>query len=322
MITHRDVPPRALAEQGRWAELLGHYRRCRAEGAVEAGPLGHLVAYGAPPELATRLFDADGGPGTAAGVADHDTGPLWEVLATRHTWRRLAPLLEPAPVRRLVAHTRVLLGEELGAGSEPDEEGVPLALETWEEAGWEPAARVRAYLPGGGARRELLALPADREGLAPVELSPAPPAVPGLAATRLLDALAPWARAVCVRGTAPDAAARLIEDHGRAGGDPELPDEPRPTAGFLPFGAVYPVLVQTASAAPALGTAQGRLAVWRLLAAMTGARRPSVPEVTALVERARCFTWCEAEDELCYLHLAVEDPASGLAWAVSGAARV
>lgn len=312
MITYEGREASALAADGRWPELLGHFRRARAAAVAAhgrpggaAGPSGHLLAYGAPPQLAARLFDHDGGPGTAADETDHDAGPLWEVLATRHSWQRLAPLLEPAPVRRLVAHTRALLGENLAGRAEPDPEDVPLTLQSWEEAGWEAAARVRDYLPDGGARRALLALPATREDLGPLDLPESGGRVPGLAATRLFAGLAPWLQAVCVRGTAPDAAAQLAPQRSAV-------------AGHLPFGAVYPALVQAGSGLPGLGSAHGRLAVWRLLGAMTGASRPAVAEVNALVARLRCLAWADPEDELWYLHVALEDPATGLAWAVSG----
>ncbi|GAA2135118.1 hypothetical protein GCM10009760_13280 [Kitasatospora kazusensis] len=315
MITHEDRKLRTLAGQERWAELLDVYRRTRAagvalggdaHGAAAAAPAGHLIAYGAPPELAARLFDPDGAPGSTATVGDHDAGPLWEVLATRHSWRRLAPLLGPAPVRRLVAHTRVLLGEDLRHDAEPDREAVPLALEHWETAGWDERSRVREYLRDGGARRALLALPAGREGLGPVEL-PAPGRVAssGQEATRLLGGFSPWAEAICVRGTAPDAAAQLAS--GR-----------QVTGGFIPFAQAYPALVQAASDDPAAGTAQGRLALWRVLAAMTGEPRVVAREIERLIARLRCFTWSDPADELHYLHAAIEDPATGLAWALSG----
>ncbi|GAA2247166.1 MULTISPECIES: hypothetical protein [Kitasatospora] len=384
MITFEERRLRSLAVQGRWPELLGLYRYTRAAAvarggepaAAEVAPLGHLVAYGAPPELAARLFDRDGGPGTAAGASDHDAGPLWEVLATRHTWRRLAPLLGPPAVRRLVAHTRVLLGEDLSCGAEPDPEGVPLALESWEVPGWEERGRIREYLPEGGARRALVALPATLEGLGPVELPPPGRRAAGLTATRLLGGLAPWLEVACVRGSVLDAVAQLVpgswspESNGR----PVRPVDPpgwerlapgvwdtgrrgvgfsaaerlpagwpareggtggrrvarsRVTGGHIPFCAAYPALVQAASGSPALGSADGRLALWRVLSAMTGETRlplpggavagVDVPEVNALIARLRCFTWCEPADEVWYVHLAVEDPATGLAWAVSGA---
>lgn len=365
MITYEDGRLRALADDGRWPELLAAYRQGRAAAFAEAGeeaaavltaPLGHLIAYAAPPELAVRLFDGDGGAGTAAGVADHDAGPLWEVLATRHCWLRLAPLLGPAPVRRLVAHTRALLGEDLsngagsngaesnraeshgagsnGAGSnggephraEPDPEGVPLRLEPWEAAGWDESARVREYLPGGGARSALLTLPASREGLGEVELPPAVgsaarPDGPRVArALAGLGALAPWAATACVRGQAPAAAALLARDR-------------RVVGGYLPFALVYPALVRAAAVGRDQGCAHGRLGLWRALAAMAGADGPSGPsgpsgtagtvgvdraEVNALVARMRCFTWQEPSAGLHHLHVALEDPASGVAWVVSG----
>ncbi|MFI6443963.1 hypothetical protein [Kitasatospora sp. NPDC050543] len=315
MITYEDRRLRTLADEGRWPELLGIYRRARVAAAALAGedraaaqtaPLGHLIAHGAPPEVAVRLFDEDGGAGSAAGVGDHDAGPLWEVLATRHSWRRLAPLLGPPAVRRLVAHTRVLLGEDLSYGAEPDPEGVPLVLEPWEMAGWGEGGRVRDYLRSGGSRSSLLTLPADREGLGPVELPVRRERLPGQRATAEFAALADWAQAACVRGGALDAAAQFAPGS-------------RVTGGYVPFAVVYPVLVQTGAGARPHGAARGRLAVWRGLAAMAGAGRPERAEVNALIARLRCFTWCDPADELRYLHAALEDPATGLSWAVSGA---
>ncbi|MFC8454952.1 hypothetical protein [Kitasatospora sp. NPDC057223] len=314
MITYEDRRLRTLADEGRWPELLGAYRQARAAAAVRAGEtraaaetaaLGHLIAHAAPPEVAVRLFDADGGPGTAAGVGDHDSGPLWEVLATRHSWLRLAPLLGPPAVRRLVAHTRVLAGEDLSYGAEPDPEGVPLVLEPWETAGWGEGGRVRDYQRAGGSRSSLLALPATREGLGPVELPPRGERLAGQRATGEFAALADWAQAACVRGAAPDAAvqfapARLV------------------TGGYVPFSAAYPVLVQAGAGVRAHGVARGRLLVWRALVAMTGSDGPDRAEVNALVARLRCFTWCDPADEVRYLHVALEDPATGLSWAVSG----
>ncbi|MEV0532933.1 hypothetical protein [Kitasatospora sp. NPDC050463] len=314
MIAYEEQRLRTLAEDGRWSELLGHYRRARAlavardgesRAAAETASLGHLIAYAAPPELAVRLFDHDGGPGTAAGPADHDAGPLWEVLATRHSWLRLAPLLGPAPVRRLVAHTRILIGEDLSYGAEPDLEGVPLQLEPWESAGWGEGVRVREYLPAGGSRSALLTLPATREGLGPVLLPEPGGRLRGQRATRALAALADWVEVVCARGPASQAAALLAPER-------------RVTGGYLPFALAYPVLLQAGSADRAHGSAQGRLALWRALGAMAGAGGPHRPEVNALVARMRCFTWCDPEDGLRHLHVALEDPASGLSWAVSG----
>ncbi|MFI9784206.1 hypothetical protein ACIHEI_11990 [Kitasatospora sp. NPDC051984] len=282
-----------LAARGQWEELLKRFRLARALGDALAGPLGHLVAYGAPAALAARLFDPDGGPGAAATVGDHDAGPLWEVLATRHPWPVLAALPLPPAIRHLAAHTRALLGEETGA---------TYRLRPWEDCGWERDTRVREYLPGGGARRALHLAPPTREGLGVLEL-PSPGArLTGLPATALLAGLSGWTTAVCVRGRATDAAAQLA-----AG--------PDVTGGQLPFAALYPALVHLASARPDLGAAQGRLAVRELLTAMSG---PGAAGVDALVARLHCLAWTEPGDDLRHLHLALEDPATGLAWALSG----
>ncbi|GLW58915.1 hypothetical protein [Kitasatospora phosalacinea] len=295
---------RRLAEQGRWDELLQRFRLARALGDPLSGPLGHLVAYGAPAVLAARLFDPDGGPGAPATAADHDAGPLWEVLATRHPRPVLDALALPPAIHRLAAHTRALLGEDPGDGA-PDRGGVPYRLQPWEDGGWERDTRVREYLPGGGARRALHLAPPTREGLAVLELPNPGGRLTGIAATRTLADLSDWTTAVCVRGRAADAVAQLA-----AG--------PEVTGGHLPFAALYPALVHLASARPDRGAAQGRLAVWQLLAAIDGTPAPDRAAADALVARLRCLTWTEPADDLRHLHLALEDPATGLAWALSG----
>ncbi|MGW4378251.1 hypothetical protein [Kitasatospora sp. NPDC004531] len=292
-----------LAARGRWGELAGRFRLAKGLGDPLAGPLGHLVAYGAPPAVGARLFDPVGGPGAAATVGDHDAGPLWEVLATRHPWAVLDALPLPPAIRRPAAHTRALLGDSLPGGC--DEAGVPWRLRPWEDCGWERDTRVREYLAGGGARRALHLAPPTREGLGVVEL-PSPGArLTGVPATARLAALADWTTAVCVRGRATDAAAQLAAGPDVIGGQ-------------LPFAALYPALVHLASARPHRGAAQGRLAVWQLLTTMAAEAAPPASTVDALVARLHCLTWTEPGDELRHLHLALEDPATGLAWALSG----
>jgi len=290
-----------LAARGRWGELLERFRVGRALDDGLAGPLGHLVAYGAPADVAAGLFDPVGGPGAAATAADHDAGPLWEVLATRHPWTVLAGLPLPPTIRRLAAHTRALLGD-----SPPGEDaGVPYRLRPWEDCGWERDTRVREYLPGGGARRALHLAPPTREGLGVLRLPCSGAKLTGVPVTGLLAGLSDWTVAVCVRGRATDAVAQLT-----AG--------PDVTGGPLSFAALYPALVHLASARPDRGAAQGRLAVWQLLAAMAGPGGADPARIDALVGRLHCLTWSEPGDHLRHLHLALEDPSTGLAWALSG----
>jgi hypothetical protein len=335
MITHQERRSAEPPGPERWAELLGSYRRTRAAAyarggeraaAEESAAVGHELALGAPAAVAAGLFDPAAGEGAVAGEQDGWVGPLWEVLASRHPWRELAPLPIAEPVRTLVAHTRVLLGEEpagFGGPADPRHRAapayaapaVPLVLRPWEQAGWEPADRVTDYRPGGAAATAHFPLPESREGLGPVRL-PDPGAVlpvAGQPATGALRGLCGWLDARCVRGTAPEAAA-LFAPADRGG---------PVTAGYLPFTAAYPALVRAGSGAGAYGrsggAARGRLALWRALTAMADpAGQCTAAEVDALVARMRCFTWCGPADEIWHLHLALEDPATGLAWAVSG----
>ncbi|WP_035796174.1 hypothetical protein [Kitasatospora mediocidica] len=332
MITHEDRRLRALAAQGSWAELLGIYRQTRAATAAlsgeraaarEAAAFGHELAFAAPADVAAGLFDPSAGPGAVAGEYDGRVGPLWEVLATRHLWEVLDPLLPDEPIRTLVAHTRVLLGEDL-TGTALVSPTPPPVLRSWELAGWEPGSRVTNYRRGGAAATALFSLPDSREGLGPIRLPAPGSALPGpdQPATAALRGLSSWLSTRCLRGSAPDAAALLAPSGSLA------------TGGYIPFALAYPALVRAASGAGAYGepggAARGRIAVWEALGAMADPSAslrpggtPTVPscsadEVDALVARMRCFTWCDPADEIWHLHLALEDPATGLAWAVSG----
>ncbi|MFE9424913.1 hypothetical protein ACFYNO_18285 [Kitasatospora sp. NPDC006697] len=316
MITRQHGRQTGPRSPEHWAALLGSYRRSRAAAPGDHGrsaaPLGHEIALGAPAPLAAALFDPAAGTG-AAGEQDGWVGPLWEVLARRHGWEVLAPLPLPEPVRTLVAHTRALLGDRLP--EEHPADPVPLRLRPWETAGWEPSGRVTVYGPDGRAATAHHSLPDSREGLAPLRLpAPALPLTgPVRPATAALAALCDWLDVRCARGTAAQAAA-LLCPAARSG---------PVTGGYLPFAAVYPALVRAGSGAGAhrrsSGAARGRLAVWRALAAIADpGGRATAAEVDALVARMRCFTWCEPADEIWHLHLALEDPASGLAWVVSG----
>lgn len=76
----------------------------------------------------------------AAGVLDEGSGrftlgPLPEVIAQHHTWRELAPLLEPGPRAALVAQERALRGEVIDPSSVaalPDVLALPYELAPWE----------------------------------------------------------------------------------------------------------------------------------------------------------------------------------------------
>ncbi|MET7748771.1 hypothetical protein [Micromonospora sp. NPDC005367] len=55
------------------------------------------------------------------------------------------------------------------------------------------------------------------------------------------------------------------------------------------------------------------------LAAMADVTPATDPHcTTAFVERLHCVAWQESDDEIWYLHLAMEDPDQGSAWVLTG----
>ena len=88
-------------------------------------------------------------PRAADGLRSEDAGrfaigPLAEVAASTHSWAELAPYVTPGPVAALVAHERVVRGEEIDPTTVAHAEvlGVPLRL-----APWEPTYAVATYRP-------------------------------------------------------------------------------------------------------------------------------------------------------------------------------
>ena len=95
----------------------------------------------------------------AAGVLDEGSGrftigPLTEVVAQHHTWRELAPLLDPGPRAALVAHERALAGR----GGRP---GVGRRAPRRPRAAV-PRRRVGAGVPAGGVPRRRRRVPLPR----------------------------------------------------------------------------------------------------------------------------------------------------------------
>jgi resuscitation-promoting factor RpfA len=285
----REVDRRTGA--GDWDGLVRLRDRCRA--AVERGfqlwPAASLAEY----RLALRAPGGWAGAVVAEGAGRFALGPLTEVAASTHTWADLAPHLAPGPLAGVVAHERVVRGEDLRHAAVPfaDVFDLPLALEKWE-----PVWPVATYDDDEvDARRP----PLPR--LAPVRL-PAPGAVvdepEGRAA--LLAVPAVWAsqsngRAAVstVAGGALAAVAALGMSEARA---VELESAE--------------ALAQLAWAA-ASGGAHGR----RRGAA---AGRHLAWECANALGDVHWFAWDEASPAVgWHLRLAAEDPARGVAWALA-----
>lgn len=105
-------------------------------------------------------------------------GALWETLAHVRTWQEVGPHLRHPLLRHLVAHARVLRGEDLSPADGLDPAaygGVPLSLAPWEAESWDVAQHPSSSGRGSGATAIASLSAVGREGR--VRL-PRPPAEP------------------------------------------------------------------------------------------------------------------------------------------------
>lgn len=287
-----------------WDGLVELESRCRE--AVTRGKQLWGVAEHVRYRLALEAPGAWAGAAVAAGPARRVLGPLTEVAASRHTWAELDEFLPPGTERTLVAHERVVRGEVLTgtAGLSTSVIELPLELATWE-----PSYPVAVY---HGDRAEFpppAAPPAEW-----VELPD--PAVPGRPTPALYQLVSVWAEesngrveTIEVTGTAT-AAIRAIG--------------PR-TALLAPLSSGEALAWMAWGGASGggyghrRGAAAGRFAAWWGVADMGGLEWPATSEsIAAAAAGLRWWWWAPAPAMIGWnLHLAVEDEATGRAWALS-----
>ncbi len=296
-----------LAREGDWDGIVALRDRCRE--AVERGK-----QVWAPAEYAEYRLALDAPAGHAAAVvADgkgrYGQGPLWEVAASTHTFDDLDPHLEAPTVRALVAHERAIRGEDVsGADIDPSILPVPLGLEPWE-----PAYPVAVYGPDRADFPEAEGTPLTWTDLG----EPAERETDEGPADALLELVRPWwedssghAEAVQVRGDALGAIRALGPRRVRIAQVP--PDEA--LAAMVWAGA------SGGAHGRRRGTPVGRVNAWWAAAELLG--YDEVPadlggfgeELAAL----RWFRWDPGDRVGGWaLHLAVEDPDDGVAWALT-----
>lgn len=287
-----------------WDSLWALRAHCRA--AVERGKqlwgveehIRYRLALEAPAEHAGRVV--------TEGPARHTLGPLSEVAASTHSWTELDPYLGPGPDRALVAHERVVRGEDLPeCDVDPDVLELPTVLQPWE-----PAYPVATYHP-------------DRvDSPAP----PTPPLQPAQLGVRedvvsfprveeaFFDLVSQWVEGsngrfdlVGVKGSAADALAGL--------GVRRI---------FLAKIRSSSALAHMAWAAASggahgrrRGAAFGRFAAWWAVASLADVAWPPDPvELGAALKRLRWYVWSDGAVTGWALRLAVETP-EGMAWAFS-----
>ena len=298
---------------GDWARL--RRLRDRARHAVGTGrqlwPAATLAEYRlallAPPEWAAGVLDEGSGRFTI--------GPLTEVIAQHHTWSAVAPFLDPGPRAAFVAHERALRGETIDAASVA---ALPNALDLpYQLAPWEPGYALASYHDSGA---EFPAPPIPRT-FVDIDIDAGghgerldDDAV-DLAVRQLVE---PWtvssdghAEVVAVEG---DVAAAL-----HALGLPAVR-----VAELGPSDAIAWLAWAGASGGAhgrRRGAAAGRFGALWLLAALGDALDDwplSVAELGRLAEELRWWWWDAHEPATGWqLQVAVEDPAEGVAWAIS-----
>lgn len=296
-----------------WARL--RRLRDRARHAVGTGrqlwPAATLAEYRlallAPPEWAAGVLDE--GSGRFA------IGPLTEVVAQSHAWADLAALLEPGPRAALVAHERVLRGEAIDAGSVaelPEVLDVPYVL-----APWEPAYPLATYRDGG-AEFPTPPLPASlAEVDLPGDVADAivqDPAV-DLALRQLVE---PWT-------ASSDGRAEVVAVEGDAAMAVRALGVPAARWAELSAAEALAWLAWAGASGGAhgrrRGAAAGRFGALWLAGALADALDDwplALDELGELVVALRWWWWDAHEPVTGWqLQLAVEDPAEGLAWAIS-----
>jgi hypothetical protein len=290
----------------RWDALLDLRHLLR-----EAVTRGKQV-WGVDEHIRYRLA-LEGPPDLAAGAvmegpARFALGPLTEVAANRHTFSELDTYLPPGPERSLIAHERVIAGEEIDAGSiDPRVLDLPLAL-----LSWEPAYSRPQYKPD-----RVESHPPDVPRMEAVDLPDAPPQVDDPETTSaLLSLVAPWveesngrAQVSCVEGSALEAIRALGPAKARVA----------PVEAELAVGAMAWAAASGGALGKRRGGASGRFSAWWAIASLGDLEWPASPEhVGEAAGHMHWLAWSDLAPPTGWnLNLAIEDRREGLAWALS-----
>lgn len=295
-----------LATGRDWEGIEETRDRCRE--AVERGK----QVWG-PAEYAEYRLALDAPADRAAAVVGDGKGrfgpgPLWEVAASTHTWNELSPLLETPTVRAMVAHERSLRGDAVD-GDQID----PKILEIPPEPRpWEPTYPVAVYRSDGVDFPE-----GERSPLQWQDLEDAGERLAEDAGVdALLELVKPWwdessghADAVQVSGDARSAIRALGPKRVRIA--------------EVSFQESLAAMVWAAASGGAYGsrrgTPRGRALAWWAAAQLLG--YDDMPEDPDALDEGADLTWYlwDPGDQVggWSLHLAVEDPQDGVAWAIS-----
>jgi hypothetical protein len=290
-----------LCKDRSWDDLLDLKSRCidALDRGKQLWPIAEHIDY----RLALEAPAAWAAPIVVTGAGRFTIGPLTEVVASTHAWRDLAPHLVNGPARRVVAYERVIRRDTI---DEPDGE-VPMRLQPWE-----PSYPVATY----HAREAEFPSP----DLPPMSESALPHTFESIRdpeSTEALEAItSTWTdesngrcESVAVSGSALEAIAAFGLEWAR------VVDIPATTALALMAWAG----ASGGAHGRRPGAASGRFAAWWAAATLTDSEWPADPiDLGLRIERLHWYVWSDLFPPTGWsFQIAVEDPAEGLAWAIS-----
>ncbi len=290
-----------LASRARWA--IGTGRQLWPAATLAE----YRLALEAPAVWAASVIHDEGG--------NFSIGPLTEVIAQHHTWSEIAGHLDRSVAAGIVAHERVLRGEDLTA--EADDIIDPLALPLIIEP-WEPAYALPRYRSNGFEADPPPSPTPDR--FTPLGSSGGTVITDSAVELAVRQLLEPWtassngrAEVCAVEGNAHDAVASL-----------GVPAE-RARLAHLTAAEALGWLAWAGASGGAHGRrrggATGRFGAWWTAAAFGDALDDwPLPggELAEIVHDLEWFWWDASEPVAGWqLRLAVHDPLDGLGWAIN-----
>lgn len=302
----------ALVDRRAWADLEKLRQQCRA-----AYERGHQLWPGANAAAYRLALEAPAAFAVEPVLADDvlfALGPLTEVIAQNHTWDELAPLLPDGPLRAAIAQERILRGDDLSSENiDTAVFGTATTLQSWE-----PNYELATYNPFN-AESPSPATPSLAQVLLP---GPGAPIPDDDVIDALRNVVAVWVEqstgrvdTVAIEGTAEQAIATL--------------GVPGALATDVGVDTALAHLAWAAASGGAKGNrrgmAAGRFEAWWVVAAATNQLDDWPVDPADLSEAASELRWVlwrpgtrPGTQQLGWeLHLAIEDPLDGLAWAIS-----
>ncbi len=288
-----------------WAEVLETGIQCRA--AIERGKqLGGVTQYveyrmalDAPAPLAASVVEEGAGRSTL--------GPLWEVMASTHSWDDLEPWLEVGRVRTMVAHERALRGDPVDPG---EADGSPLVTPLSPQD-WEPRYPPAEYRPDGAdfptpppVNGDALELGQYSKSLEDIESEDA-----------LFELVRPWV-------DQSNGAAGIVAIEGSAEAAVTALGASKAVGAVVTFEIALAHMAWAAASGGAYGTRRGnpvgRSHAWYAAATLLDLDPEELPMAR---ERARWLLW-RSPDQIAGWELGLAVEHDGLAWALYAHDRV